>query len=37
VKYAAEQASSEEERLKKGTQWKSKKLVEKGAEVYGRT
>jgi len=33
-KYAAEQAISEEEALKKGMEEKSKEFVEQGAEVY---
>ena len=33
-KYAAEQAISEKEALKKGMEEKSKEFVEKGAEVY---
>lgn len=33
-KYAAEQAISEEEALKKGMEEKSKEFVEKGSEVY---
>jgi phosphomethylpyrimidine synthase len=35
-KYAAEQAISEEEALKKGMEEKSKEFVEKGAEVYAK-
>ena len=35
-KYAAEQAISEEEALKKGKEEKSKEFVEKGAEVYAK-
>jgi len=35
-KYAAEQALSEEEALKKGMEEKSKEFVEKGAEVYAK-
>ena len=35
-KYAAEQATSEEEALKKGMEEKSKEFVEKGAEVYAK-
>ena len=35
-KYAAEQAISEEEALKKGREEKSKEFVEKGAEVYAK-
>ena len=35
-KYAAEQAISEEEALKKGMEDKSKEFVEKGAEVYAK-
>jgi phosphomethylpyrimidine synthase len=35
-KYAAEQAISEEETLKKGMEEKSKEFVEKGAEVYAK-
>jgi len=33
-KYAAEQAISEEEALKRGMEEKSKEFVESGAEVY---
>ena len=36
VKYAAEQAISEEEALKKGMQEMSKEYVEKGTEVYAK-
>jgi phosphomethylpyrimidine synthase len=35
-KYAAEQAISEEEALKKGMAEKSKEFVEEGAEVYAK-
>ena len=35
-KYAAEQAISEEEALKKGMEEKSKKFAEKGAELYAK-
>ena len=35
-KYAAEQAISEEEALKKGMEEKSKEFAEKGAEVYAK-
>ena len=35
-KYAAEQATSEKEALKKGVEEKSKEFVEQGAEVYTR-
>ena len=35
-KCAAEQAIFEEEALKKGMEEKSKKFVEKGAEVYAK-
>src|SRR6188768_606489 len=35
-KYAAEQAISEEEALKKGMEEKSKEFVQKGAEVYAK-
>ena len=35
-KYAAEQAISEEEAVKKGMEEKSKEFVEKGAEVYAK-
>ena len=35
-KYAAEQAISEEEALRKGMEEKSKEFVEKGAEVYAK-
>jgi phosphomethylpyrimidine synthase len=35
-KYAAEQAISEEDALKKGMEEKSKEFVEKGAEVYAK-
>jgi phosphomethylpyrimidine synthase len=35
-KYAAEQAISEEEALKKGMEEKSKEFVEKGAQVYAK-
>ena len=35
-KYAADQAISEEEALKKGMEEKSKEFVEKGAEVYAK-
>ena len=35
-KYAAEQAISEEEALKKGMEEKSKEFMEKGAEVYAK-
>ena len=35
-KYAAEQAISEEDALKKGMEEKSKEFVEKDAEVYPR-
>ena len=34
--YAAEQAVSEEEALKRGMEAKSKEFVEKGAEVYAK-
>jgi phosphomethylpyrimidine synthase len=33
-KYAADQAISEEEALKKGMEEKSREVAEKGAEVY---
>ncbi len=35
-KHAAEQAISEEEALAKGMEEKSRKFVEKGAEVYAK-
>ncbi len=35
-KYAAEQAISEDESLKKGMEEKSNKFAEKGAEVYAK-
>jgi phosphomethylpyrimidine synthase len=35
-KYAAEQAISEEEALKKGMDEKSKEFLEAGAEVYSK-
>ena len=35
-KYAAEQAISGEDALKKGMEEKSKEFVEKGAEVYAK-
>jgi phosphomethylpyrimidine synthase len=35
-KYAAKQAISEEDALKKGMEEKSKEFVEKGAQVYAR-
>ena len=35
-KYAAAQAISEEEALRKGMEEKSKEFVEKGAEVYAK-
>ena len=35
-KYAAEQAISEEEALKKGIEEKAAEFVEKGAEVYAK-
>lgn len=35
-KYAAEQAISQKEALKKGTEAKVKEFVEKGAEVYAK-
>ena len=35
-KYAADQALTEEEALKKGMEEKSKEFVEKGAEVYAK-
>jgi phosphomethylpyrimidine synthase len=35
-KYAAEQAISEEQALKKGMEEKSKEFVDKGAEVYAK-
>ena len=34
--YVAEQGSAEEEALKQGMEAKSKKFVEKGAEVYAK-
>ena len=35
-KYAAEQAISEEEALKKGMEEKSKEFTEKGSELYAK-
>ena len=35
-KYAAEQAISEEEALKKGMEEKSKEFAEKGSELYAK-
>jgi phosphomethylpyrimidine synthase len=35
-KYAAEQAISEEEALKKGMEVKSKEFAEKGSELYAK-
>jgi phosphomethylpyrimidine synthase len=35
-KYATEQGIADEEALKKGMEAKSKKFVEKGAEVYAK-
>jgi phosphomethylpyrimidine synthase len=35
-KYAADQAQTEEEAVKKGMEEKSKEFVEKGAEVYAK-